>query len=149
MTSFCDVTSWRDVMPWSHVTSWHHIVPIVHHAQRRSVVHNAGRWCTTQSCTVEVVHNVALTNPHTQTGLVLLSRLLTQEVKMTRVFIRKFIKNASFGMLTYSKCKFWNAYLWHNILIYIILLGLITKHPRGPLTDNVLPYVWPRILRKG
>ncbi len=28
---------------------------------------NAGRWCTTQSCTHKVVHNVGLTNPDTQT----------------------------------------------------------------------------------
>ena len=28
------------------------------------MVHNAGRWCTTWSCTHEVVHNVGLTNPN-------------------------------------------------------------------------------------
>ncbi len=28
-----------------------------------TMVHNAGRWCTTQLCTVEVVHNKASTNP--------------------------------------------------------------------------------------
>ena len=27
------------------------------------MVHNTAWWCTTQSCTHEVVHNVALTNP--------------------------------------------------------------------------------------
>ena len=30
---------------------------------RSTMVHNAGRWCTTSSCTHEVVHNVGLTNP--------------------------------------------------------------------------------------
>ncbi len=42
--------------------------PLVHHgAHRRLVVHNAGRWCTTQSCTHQVVHNIGLTNPCRQT----------------------------------------------------------------------------------
>ena len=28
--------------------------------------YNAGQWCTTESCTHEVVHNIALTNPDRQ-----------------------------------------------------------------------------------
>ncbi len=40
---------------------------LLHGAQRRLVVHNAGRWCTTYVCTVEMVHNVASTNPDRQT----------------------------------------------------------------------------------
>ncbi len=33
----------------------------------RSLVHNAGRWCTTQLSTVEVVHNICFRNPARQT----------------------------------------------------------------------------------
>ncbi len=49
-------------------------VSLVHHgAHSSSVVHNRGCWCTTWSCTVEVVHNVDLTIPvsaHTHTQMV-------------------------------------------------------------------------------
>ena len=39
-------------------------VSLVHHgAHYRSVMHNTSRWWTTQLCTIEVVHNVAFTNP--------------------------------------------------------------------------------------
>ncbi len=31
--------------------------------QRSLVVHNTGRWCKTQLCTIELVHNVGSTNP--------------------------------------------------------------------------------------
>ncbi len=48
---------------WGMTPTQKGYVPLVHHgAQHRSVVHNAGRWCTTQLCTIGVMHNAGSTN---------------------------------------------------------------------------------------
>ena len=87
-------------------------------AQCRSLVYSSGQWCTTWSCTVELVHNVCLTNPEGRTDAtkcITSPSLQSINIDLKSYSSKEGPSQSSYriGRSAHFKCKF-NSDLFHR-----------------------------------
>ncbi len=99
--------------------SWSELITNMQNgAQCRSLVYSSGQWCTTWSCTVELVHNVCLTNPEGRTDAtkcITSPSLQSINIDLKSYSSKEGPSQSSYriGRSAHFKCKF-NSDLFHR-----------------------------------